>query len=313
MKTLHNYHQVWLQYGFTPEFYNIPQSEAGSNRESYPLRPELIESIMYLYRATNDPFLLQAGEDILRSIQHSAKTPCGYATIRDVRDHRKEDRMESFFLSETTKYLYLLFDTDNFIHNQGQTGTVINTPNGECVIESGGYIFNTEAHPLDPAALHCCHNVPDYRLFDFSLIDSQKDMFKGDSIEERRTYVNKNNCPEDIEELVVANNNKTEEVEEIVTESTSSYIKLEDNDNVSQKINSETDDNATLLQDEENQTSEVVVTEESKKFDAQEMLERFRSENNYPRNTSWETNYKILSCRAQPFLQKLSILGEFFK
>lgn len=81
MKTLHNYHQVWSQYGFTPEIYNIPQMEAGTNRETYPLRPELIESIMYLYRATGDPFLIQAGVDILKSIQHSAKTPCGYATV----------------------------------------------------------------------------------------------------------------------------------------------------------------------------------------------------------------------------------------
>lgn len=42
---------------------------------------ELIESVMYLYRATGDPYLLQVGEDILRSIQHSAKTSCGYATV----------------------------------------------------------------------------------------------------------------------------------------------------------------------------------------------------------------------------------------
>lgn len=81
MKTLHNYHTVWKQYGFLPEFFNIPNAEAGVNRENYPLRPELIESVMYLYRATGDPYLLQVGEDILRSIQHSAKTPCGYATV----------------------------------------------------------------------------------------------------------------------------------------------------------------------------------------------------------------------------------------
>ncbi|PNF23714.1 ER degradation-enhancing alpha-mannosidase-like protein 2 [Cryptotermes secundus] len=163
IKSLHNYHQVWKQYGFTPEYYNIPQGEAGTNREGYPLRPELIESVMYLYRATGDPYLLEVGKDILRSIQHSARTSCGYATIKDVRDHRKEDRMESFFLAETTKYLYLLFDTDNFIHNRGQHGTVVNTPWGECVMEAGGYIFNTEAHPIDPGALHCCseHRIAD--------------------------------------------------------------------------------------------------------------------------------------------------------
>ncbi|KAH9641894.1 hypothetical protein HF086_011644 [Spodoptera exigua] len=150
---------VWRQYGFTPEVYNLGTGEASSSRESYPLRPELIESIMYLYRDTRDPILLQMGEDILRSIQHSARTPCGYATIKDVRDHRKEDRMESFFLAETTKYLYLLFDPDNFIHNPGVHGTIINTPNGECVVDLGGYVFNTEAHPIDPTMLYCCHEA----------------------------------------------------------------------------------------------------------------------------------------------------------
>lgn len=82
MRIIHNYHSVWRQYGFTPEVYNLGTGEASSSRESYPLRPELIESIMYLYRETRDPILLQMGEDILRSIQHSARTPCGYATVR---------------------------------------------------------------------------------------------------------------------------------------------------------------------------------------------------------------------------------------
>ena len=94
-----------------------------ANREGYPLRPELIESIMYLYRATGDPWLIDAGLDILRSIQHSAWTPCGYATVKNVLTHTLEDRMESFFLAETTKYLYLLFDPDNFLHNRGNLAT----------------------------------------------------------------------------------------------------------------------------------------------------------------------------------------------
>ena len=115
MKSIHNYHQVWKQYGFLPEFYNVPQNGASHKREGYPLRPELIESAMYLYKATKDPFLLSLGEDMLNSIEYSAKTKCGYATVKDVRDHTLEDRMESFFLAETTKYLYLLFDVDNEI------------------------------------------------------------------------------------------------------------------------------------------------------------------------------------------------------
>ena len=54
-----------------------------------------------------------------------------------MKDHKLENRMESFFLAETTKYLYLLFDSDNFIHNSGDHGTVINTTNGECIIDTG--------------------------------------------------------------------------------------------------------------------------------------------------------------------------------
>ena len=70
--------------------------------------------------------------------------------------HTLENRMESFFLAETIKYLYLLFDPDNFIHNTGDHGTKIQTPNGECIIDTGSYIFNTEGHPFDTDALYCC-------------------------------------------------------------------------------------------------------------------------------------------------------------
>ena len=56
---------------------------------------------------------------------------CGYATVHDVHDKSLEDRQESFFLSETVKYLYLLFDIDN----------PINTDNMK-------YVFSTEGHVL---------------------------------------------------------------------------------------------------------------------------------------------------------------------
>ena len=69
LKSVHNYHQIWKQYGFLPEFYNVAQGGSANKCEGYPLRPELIESVMYLYRATKDPYLLTVGEDMLRSIQ----------------------------------------------------------------------------------------------------------------------------------------------------------------------------------------------------------------------------------------------------
>ena len=65
MKILYNMHTVWRQYGFLAEMYNIPNAEPTNARESYPLRPELIESVMYLYRATGDPYLLEVNLTLL--------------------------------------------------------------------------------------------------------------------------------------------------------------------------------------------------------------------------------------------------------
>ncbi|XP_031340524.1 ER degradation-enhancing alpha-mannosidase-like protein 2 isoform X2 [Photinus pyralis] len=350
MKTLHNYHQVWQQYGFTPEFYNIAQAEAGADRENYPLRPELIESIMYLYRATGDPQLISMGVDILRSIQHSAKTPCGYATIKDVRDHRKEDRMESFFLAETTKYLYLLFDTENFIHNQGDHGVVVNTPNGECIIEAGGYIFNTEAHPIDPSALYCCHDKPKEKLFNFDSLKEMKQTFRGETLQERKTSFipPKENCEEladdtqeniqvevksivdNISEILSINKGTVEVLDDnlntIVRESFDE-IKLAEADEIEIKGTIEVEaqtqisfNDSLFREDLDKKIYDLIpsilpnVTVQAQvKHDPQLMLERIRIEKKHSKYSSWQNEFNLLTCKAQPFLQRLSIMGEFFK
>ncbi|XP_044728045.1 ER degradation-enhancing alpha-mannosidase-like protein 2 [Chrysoperla carnea] len=352
MKSIHNYHQVWKQYGFTPEFFNIPQGEAGSQRESYPLRPELIESVMYLYRATGNPYLLEVGVDILRSIQHSSRTPCGYATIKDVRDHRKEDRMESFFLSETTKYLYLLFDTENFIHNRGQHGTIINTPHGECVIDAGGYIFNTEAHPIDPAALHCCHDLPNENLANIKYYRGKLKILEGESLEKLKqttdttssnsTKIDDESSEDKMEdeetiteeiiaeeksfegtvEVVRLGEHELEDDKQISSQSTTDLTTSSETQNGNEKesvANNTLRNLNTSLNEETNNFMQIIpefvqkyITPVSKKFDAKMFLERIRFENKYPKNSSWEINYSLLSCRAQPYLQRISLLGEFF-
>lgn len=161
-----NNHHVWKQFGFLPEFYDVLNNEV--KRNGYPLRPEHVESIFYLYKATKDKIYLKYAIDVIESIEHSAKTECGYATISDVRTHTLEDRQESFFLGETLKvtllfeyklilnnfvflfkqYLYLLFDHENFIHNDGSKGVEINYRNQEgdestCIVDTGSYVFNT--------------------------------------------------------------------------------------------------------------------------------------------------------------------------
>lgn len=157
VRTFQNYYSVWRQFGGLPEFYSIPQGYTVDKREGYPLRPELIESAMYLFRATGDHLYLQLGLDALESIEKISRTPCGYASVKDLRDHQLDNRMESFFLAETIKYLYLLFDPNHFLHGGGEWEEG-GGPSGRCVLGTGGYIFNTEAHPIDAAALYCCHN-----------------------------------------------------------------------------------------------------------------------------------------------------------
>ncbi|KAI3877938.1 hypothetical protein MKX03_005733 [Papaver bracteatum] len=126
---------VWKKYGFTPEGFNLATFTVQYGQKSYPLRPELIESTYWLYKATRDPRYLDAGRDMVASLQYGAKCACGYCHILDVESHVQEDHMESFFLAETVKYLWLLFDLaagpDNLVENGPYK-----------------YIFSTEGHLL---------------------------------------------------------------------------------------------------------------------------------------------------------------------
>ncbi|CCD24655.1 alpha-1,2-mannosidase MNL1 NDAI_0D03410 [Naumovozyma dairenensis CBS 421] len=97
----------------------------------YPLRPEFIESTYYLYRATKDPFYLNIGYRILQDFKYRFKFSCGFAGIENLLTDQRQDRMETFVLSETLKYLYLLFDEDNEINHSRDN-----------------VIFSTEAHPM---------------------------------------------------------------------------------------------------------------------------------------------------------------------
>ncbi|CAG8586677.1 13171_t:CDS:10 [Funneliformis mosseae] len=107
------YYNIWRKYQAMPERFDfhLRNVELGT----YPLRPEFIESTYFLYRATKDPFYLQVGEMIIKDLESYARVGCGYASVKDVLTKELEGRMESFALSETFKYLYLLFDTEAHI------------------------------------------------------------------------------------------------------------------------------------------------------------------------------------------------------
>ncbi|KAK7470737.1 hypothetical protein VKT23_002158 [Stygiomarasmius scandens] len=123
------YYNLWRRHSGLPEVYDTSFKLATSH--SYPLRPEFIESTWYLYRATRDPFYLDVGERVLSDLITRAKVDCGLAGIEDLRTNKRDDRMESFALSETLKYLFLLFDEENPLHK-----------------DDSNYVFTTEGHLL---------------------------------------------------------------------------------------------------------------------------------------------------------------------
>ncbi|CAH8843416.1 unnamed protein product [Trichobilharzia szidati] len=112
-----------LPEAFTPDF-NVHWGQ-------HLLRPELIESTYLLYRATEDPYYLQVGEQIVNDLEKYTRVPCGFAAIKDVRTMEHEDQFDSFVLAETFKYLYLLF-----------------AESSDLPINLDDYIFTTEAHLL---------------------------------------------------------------------------------------------------------------------------------------------------------------------
>ena len=122
------YYGVWRKYGYTPEGFNLAEGRVNAGQKSYPLRPELIESTLYLWQATADPHYIEVGRDMLASLELT-RVPCGHAAVGDVDTHILIDRMDSYFLSETLKYLYLLFSPGHWAIN-------------------GSFVFTTEGHPL---------------------------------------------------------------------------------------------------------------------------------------------------------------------
>ncbi|KAG6900563.1 hypothetical protein C0993_008717 [Termitomyces sp. T159_Od127] len=84
----------------------------------YRLSPETVESLFLAYRLTGDEKYRQYGWDIFQSIEkYTHVATGGYATILNVEDvnSKLEDRMETFFLSKTLKYLFLLFSDSNVV------------------------------------------------------------------------------------------------------------------------------------------------------------------------------------------------------
>jgi len=99
-------------------------------------RPETAESLYVLWYYTRDPKYREWGWQIFEAFEKHAFTPSGWCSPPDVDNPARkcDDKMESFVLAETMKYLFLLFDVDY-------------------PVPLDKYVLNTEAHPLGKIGL----------------------------------------------------------------------------------------------------------------------------------------------------------------
>ncbi|XP_020489189.1 mannosyl-oligosaccharide 1,2-alpha-mannosidase IA isoform X1 [Labrus bergylta] len=116
-------------------------AEASATRLSdryYILRPEVIESYMYMWRLTHDPKYREWGWEAVEALEQHCRVESGFSGIRDVYTMTvsHDNMQQSFFLSETLKYLYLLFSDDDLLPLED-------------------WVFNTEAHPLPVVRKSC--------------------------------------------------------------------------------------------------------------------------------------------------------------
>lgn len=121
------FNEVIKRHSYLPEAFTTDLQVYWANHQ---MRPEFLESTFFLHRATQEDYYREIGKDILKKLQ-DLKVDCGFAGLKDVRTGVHDDRMSSFVLAETLKYLYLLFSNDNETH-----------------VDLDKFIFSTEGHLL---------------------------------------------------------------------------------------------------------------------------------------------------------------------
>ncbi|CEJ94270.1 hypothetical protein VHEMI09811 [[Torrubiella] hemipterigena] len=114
----------------------LPQGISWVSHKEYRLRPEAIESVFYMWRITKDQRWRDEAWKMWESVTKAAKVPGGgYAMVQNVvqADSGHADSMETFWLGETVKYFYLIFEDD-------------------AVLNLDDWVFNTEAHAFKLAS-----------------------------------------------------------------------------------------------------------------------------------------------------------------
>eukprot|EP01137_Pigoraptor_chileana_P020736 Opistho-2@83502 len=128
--------------GLGPESVRFNEKDSNSGdykieQRKYMLRPEAIESMFILYRVTGDEKYREQAWAVFKAIERHCRTASAFSGVSDVTASKPEhdNSMQSFFMAETLKYLYLIFGSNDDL------------PLNE-------YVFTTEAHPLGVIGMH---------------------------------------------------------------------------------------------------------------------------------------------------------------
>jgi len=100
-------YMLWGKYGLMPRYLDYSNFTI-LDAKNY-LYPELVESLFHLWNVTGDDVYRMMAYTIFRNFVRYCRVDSGYAGINDVRTMQKADIMNSYFLAETLKYLYLIF------------------------------------------------------------------------------------------------------------------------------------------------------------------------------------------------------------
>jgi hypothetical protein len=128
-RAFQSYYDVWRKYRALPDLYDLKKQGLHTYGRDYPLRPEMVESAYSLFTATHDVQYLRFGREVVTMLQEVCRVKCGFASIADVTSLRLDDRMDSYFISETLKYIFLLFQEGvSFMkHSQQAMATSMNS------------------------------------------------------------------------------------------------------------------------------------------------------------------------------------------
>ncbi|KAK4180249.1 glycoside hydrolase [Triangularia setosa] len=103
----------------------------------YQLRPEVIESFYYAYRATGEKKYQEWAWEAFLAVNATCRVGSGYSSLADVNKLEGggwTDFQESFWFAEVMKYTYLIFAED--------------APWQVRADHENQFVFNTEAHPI---------------------------------------------------------------------------------------------------------------------------------------------------------------------